>query len=627
MKRLLPLLLVLLILCGCGADPAHPAGTEAPAEANSAESGGFYEPGSELELATGGAVQVYPLDRADCYGMIPIGEDILLFAGGEFTTLVKLSGSDLNVTAAADLDCSIDPEDASVQASEKGITYYDEFHQELVFLDINLKEVSRVSLPEDILGAPVLSADRKTLYYCTSDALRALDLETGLHKLLKEMYFEYQTVDGLHCDDTIIECSTADSAGNWNSLFVSAQTGEMLWETPYGIDLTTSGQSYFAVHPDGAYQEMLVGTAGKEPQALCYDGIDAAAIPLLQNNSVVLVLSGDDYSCVTLQYYDLESGKRTAALELSGAGYPYSIHADSGGESIWFLRYDDTYESDTIYRWCPDQTPTGDETVYLSARRSYENPDLEGLAKCEEKAEELSVRHGVDIRVWTDAVSEQPWDYSLQAEYQVPVILDSLEQLDLALSRYPAGFLKEAASGTSSGTLRIGLVRTIEGSAGAGTPNSVQGVQFWNDTEDAYICLIADSDLEQNLHHELFHIIDSRVLSTCSAYDNWEELNPEGFAYDYNYLTNQYREDYDLTEGDARAFIDIYSMSFPKEDRARIMEYAMMQGNESYFTSPVMQSKLHQLCIGIRQAFDLEESAESYRWEQYLAESLAFEGA
>ena len=623
MKRLLPLLLIALILCGCGADPNPTAETGAPIEAVSAEPGGFYDPDSELESSTAGAVQVYPLDRADCYGMLPLGEDILLFAGNEFTTLVKLSGSGLYVTAEAQLNCSIYPEDASVQVSQKGITYYDEFQQELVFLDTNLKEVNRIGLPEEILGTPVLSADRKTLYYCTSDALRALDLETGLHKLLKEMYFEYQTVEALHCDDSILECSTADSVGNWNSLFVSSATGEMLWETPYGIDLTTNGQSYFAVRYDGAYQEMLVGTVGEEPQALCYDGIDANAIPLLQNNGVILVYGQADYSCVTLQYYDLASGKRAASLELPGASIPWSIHADSTGDQLWFLRYDDTYESDTIYRWTPDRTPTGDEAAYLSARRSYENPDLEGLAQCVERAEELSVRYGVEIRVWTDAVSTEPWDYTLQAEYQVPVILDCLERLDRALSQYPTGFLKEAASGTSSGCLRICLVRAIVGSAENGSLDSVQGLQFWDDSEDAYLCLIADSNLEQELHHELFHIIDNRVLSTSSAYDNWNGLNPEGFEYDYDYLANQYREDYALTEGDDQAFIDIYSMSFPKEDRARIMEYAMMPGNEFQFATPVMQAKLHQLCLGIRQAFGLEESTETYPWEQYLTDPKA----
>ena len=60
----------------------------------------------------------------------------------------------------------------------------------------------------------------------------------------------------------------------------------------------------------------------------------------------------------------------------------------------------------------------------------------------------------------------------------------------------------------------------------------------------------------------------------------------------------------------------MYSMSFAIEDRARILEYACLPGNEGYFTSPTMQEKLRRICGGIRQAFALIE--ESYLWEQYL---------
>ena len=63
-------------------------------------------------------------------------------------------------------------------------------------------------------------------------------------------------------------------------------------------------------------------------------------------------------------------------------------------------------------------------------------------------------------------------------------------------------------------------------------------------------------------------------------------------------------------------------MSFPKEDRARIMEYAMMPDNAACFESEIMQKKLRQLCLGIREAFGLKKSTEVFIWEQYLNEPL-----
>jgi hypothetical protein len=83
-------------------------------------------------------------------------------------------------------------------------------------------------------------------------------------------------------------------------------------------------------------------------------------------------------------------------------------------------------------------------------------------------------------------------------------------------------------------------------------------------------------------------------------------------------VTNQFREDYQYLEDENRVFIDMYSMSYPKEDRARIFEYAMMEGNESYFQSDIMQLKLKTLCKGIREAFNLKKYTEPLLWEQYL---------
>jgi hypothetical protein len=59
-------------------------------------------------------------------------------------------------------------------------------------------------------------------------------------------------------------------------------------------------------------------------------------------------------------------------------------------------------------------------------------------------------------------------------------------------------------------------------------------------------------------------------------------------------------------------------MSFPKEDRARIMEYAVMEGQEEVFSSDTMQKKLKTLCRGIRSAFGLSNVSEALLWEQYL---------
>ena len=108
--------------------------------------------------------------------------------------------------------------------------------------------------------------------------------------------------------------------------------------------------------------------------------------------------------------------------------------------------------------------------------------------------------------------------------------------------------------------------------------------------------------------------METVVLTESTAYDRWNNLNPEGFSYDSNY----HRVDSQWLRRGQEYFIDAYAMSYPKEDRARLFEYAMTSGHEELFRSPHLQSKLKQMCTGIREAFDLEYWPEPLLWEQYL---------
>lgn len=627
MKRsALLLLLTALLLSGCSEEPevtVPTAATEPTAiteETTFIEPTGYYDPDSALEASSQGAVRLYPLNRTDAEAVYPMGDDLLLVSGAEGTTLSLLGGSTLYVQEAANLDCCVVPSSPAFSAGEKGVTYFDEPHHCLVFLDASLKEVSRVSLPEEISGQPCLSDNRKSLYYCTTDTLRVIDLETGLDKLLREMLYADQTLRGLHCADTILEYTVQESGGTKKNLFIDVTTGETVAETEADSVLWTFDDRYFVSRYDGAYRELLTGTTDQEPSILLQNNYGAEIYPVLNDRGIVSLTAGDQ---LTLEYYDLTTGIRTALLQLPGVTNIRGIQADPEKDCIWFLGYDSSYESDVLYRWDFLKSPAGDPNIYLTSRSNAENPDTAGLEACTQTAEALSDKYGVEILLWQDAVATQSWDYTLVGEYQVPLIRHSLEILDHALSCFPDGFLKSAAYRTESRRLKICLVREIVGNPEAGVLQNATGIQFWDENEDAYIILALGDRMEQSFYHEVFHIMESRVLSRSSAYDNWNSLNPEGFDYDYDYIRNLSRQDTQWTEGTDRAFIDLYSMSFPKEDRARIMEYAMMSGNEACFSSETMQNKLRQLCIGIRDAFRLEKSTEIFRWEQYLAEPIA----
>ena len=616
-------LAVLLMLCGCAVQP-EPVATLPVETIPATEPAGIYDAGSSIEKETNGAVKAYPLNLSNATGILPMGDDLILFSNEEATVLTKLTGETLRICATAVLDCGISPSDASLQITESGVTYYDNTRNDLVFLDAQLKEVRRMDVPASICGTPAVSTDCGKLYYCTADALRCLDLETQLDRLVKEMYFRMQMPTALHCSDSVIVCDTTDGSGNRSQLYISTATGELLYEDHDHVTLHTCGPSYFAQYTDGIYTELLTGDSEQGPTLLTPHTYGSVASPLLEIGGTVLATADTAEENTQLDFYDLRSGKRTSSILLKESDSVRSVHARSGSQTVWFLRYDLLYGCDVLYCWDLSKTAVSDERSCFSARYTAENPDYDGLFSCREIADALSEKYGVQVLLWRDATTYQPWDYTLVPEYQVPLIREKLKELELFLSMYPDGFLQKCAEKTSSGRIQICLVRRILGNAEIeGALEEAVGLQYWDSNRNTYLCLsVQQEPFFQNACHEMSHIIDSRVLTLCKAYDDWSKLNPTGFQYDYGYVTDPARDNLRLTSGDTRAFIDTYSMTYPKEDRARIMEFAMMDGKEDIFQSETMQKKLRQICIGIRQAFDLKHSQEVFRWEQYLKETL-----
>ena len=70
--------------------------------------------------------------------------------------------------------------------------------------------------------------------------------------------------------------------------------------------------------------------------------------------------------------------------------------------------------------------------------------------------------------------------------------------------------------------------------------------------------------------------------------------------------------------------MDAFSRTYPKEDRARVWEYALMPDMEATFDSDIMQSKLHLLSFSIRDAFNWKKDSRAFPWEYYLEEPLAY---
>lgn len=594
MKKLILLwLLIAAALCGCRTEPEMTMPTGTPITAiPTAPPEGYYDADSALEQQTKGAVRVYPLEALSCTGIASMEDGVLLLSATENGTLLTLlTGEALYPAAAAEVPSSL----TSLLVNEEGVSFFDGGN--LVILDENLREITTLAAPEDMTGAPLLTDDRKSMYYCAGSNLCVLDMDTGISRVLRQ-HSEELTLEALQMDGTLVQCRAADGG----ILFFSAETGQLVEESGIDLLLETKGTRYLAAlgQEDGI---LAFGSTATPVQMLQTQ--PQAEYTLLPDSFAVLEAASDN-----LNYYDLSSGLRTSCLALDGS---LTAAADGGNGILWLLA-----DNSVLYRWDTNFLPSGDDTLYTATYFTRSNPDLAGIAACQELAREIGERHGVEVLVWEDALDVAPWDYRVTEEYQVPVLEEQLRLLDQRLANFPEGFFAQLPE-----TLTICLVRSLEGYNGLETVEAASGVQYW--VEDRpYIALSTKSSTEGGLYHELCHVFDTRVIGQSNAYDLWEELNPSGFQYDYDYAANAVRNAGEYLRDAERCFIDTYSMSFPKEDRARILEYAMTPGNEHYFQSEVMQAKLTQVCLGLREAFGLKKSPDTFLWEQYLKESLAY---
>lgn len=602
MKRLFFLLCVCLLLSGCvesaaaGTTPAATATTTLPTQTQPDTP---TEPNDET-------LQVLSSLAPDGYYLRCFHKGLLLFSGSESTTLTLLQGEDLSVLASVSLEFFLRADDPSIRIWEDALSYFDPVQQKTVVLDAALQEVASIAAPDGLVGSPVLSSDRNVLYYCTANALRAWDLRTGIRRLIRGFSYPSQTVSGLHLHDTVVQCSVQEGTQT-RTLLISVKDGRLAAEHDGPVSLTTQGNHYYASFLCGTVQALVFGDTSQSPQMLMPDGPFTQWYFLPSLHGVVTGQEAEDGS-TELSYFDLTTGEKVAFLSLESQNRLVSAASDN--QQVYLLLYDEQNLSTTICRWDITGQTSGEQS-YTSAYSA----DSVALAQCQQTAREMSEKYGIEILIGPEAAAVQPWDYNLEAETLVSVLQQELNLLDQWLGQYPQEILSATASDFSS--LKLCIVRSLTGTAESGSLDSANGLHFDNDG-DAYIVLAAGEYAEQALYHELFHVMETHILNHSTAFDQWEMLNPAGFSYDCDFEKNEQRDPEIYLTGEDRAFVDTYSMSFPAEDRARIMEYAMLPDGEERFQSRTMQAKLLKVCQGIREAYGLESEDTVFPWEQYL---------
>lgn len=596
MKRFLILLLAVFLLAGCKKQP--PVNTEptTPVE----ETKGLYVPDSAVEQGTDGAVRMYSLPEDTYFDITGMGTNVLA-AGQKGLTL--LAGEKAEIVATLET-ADITPVSA-LDTHATGIAYYVPNTRQVYVLNPQLQPVTQLTLPENVVGRPVICLARYEVYYSNGTEIRALNMNTGISRLLRRQTAATQSLVGVYFNGEVLLGQFANETGVAQLTYISTQTGQTL-EGGQGIsNLQTSGSDYFAYWLDGNIRQMVFGVRGGVSQRFLAPTIPedkvGGRVPLPTMHGVVDYIETDDG--LELTYYDLRTGKKASQVVIPGMKAPAKIHSD--GTHIWLLT---AGQENTLYRWEVSKSLVQDEAVYTGVLHTPDNPDTEGLAQSRKKADEYQKQYGVKILLWQDAVVHTG-GHTLVAEYKPQAIDAFLEEIQPVLAYFPEKFLQKTVE---KGWLQIAFVQSIDGDK--------DWVQFWEEG-DCWILLSVKCDAAKSLIQGIAYGIDSHVLGNSRKYDTWNQINPNGFAYSYS---DKAEEKAAYLSGTTRAFTDTMAMTYPHEDRCRVFYNAMLLDNAEMFASPIMKEKLLRVCTGIREAYGLEKKTDTYIWEQYLDTSLAY---
>ena len=429
-----------------------------------------------------------------------------------------------------------------------------------------------------------------------------MDLDTGISRLVYQG--QWDTYQISHIAGDMLQCFIHSKLGDVYAI-VSCQDGKLYYTGSDVWGLSRMGEAWSAIHADGPVTERLYGK-GKDIWVFRTE----EQAPLMQfvglKDGNILTHHGSEQGLQILEYYDMQEKTRVASVTMEGVeGLSPLLPKE---EKIWFVAK--VAGGDVLCCWDSSMSPA-EAAQCLHPYYSAENPDTRALAECAAYAQKIGDTYGITVML--DGPEALKDDYIFQTEHRADALYTALAQVEAALAQFPEEYYNRVFRVTENHSFQISLVRQITGEA---VPDG-RGHQAW-EAGDSYIVLPVGPDTLHQFYHQLWHMTETYVLNRNSVLDTWDWLNPDGFDYSHSYAAEPDPQYEAYLTGEERAFIDTYSMTYPREDRARFFEYAILPDNEAYFESETMQAKLNSLCWSIRKAFRWEKSKDIFLWEQYL---------
>ena len=291
------------------------------------------------------------------------------------------------------------------------------------------------------------------------------------------------------------------------------------------------------------------------------------------------------------------------------------------------------------YIICPDQlefetaeleitqgNPLVDQTILENYHREPVFDLPENMAQVRAKADELEKTYGITILLSNQcALAASYCDMPIVTtdgaglHDEVGAIEEALKWLEDVLQMYPEDFFRQFRNEAGERGLLVLLVEDIE------PGSNVIGVSYGMGQWYPIAVDITSGHVRSTYAHEIWHATENRINDVDEGaldLEAWEALNPAGFRY--TGYTDDYMWDtqYTYFYGDAKEevyFVDPYGKTKGQEDRARLMEYVMCADwhGEKMMEHPVLRAKMQLLCDAIREAFDTSTWGELH-WERFM---------
>ena len=355
MKKWIVWLLVCLLLAGCGAQELPEEETTLPPETTLASAPPqLYVADSAEEVASEGALRAYALESDLTHQVFPAENGVFLVTNGGGKTILRLyKGENLELVAEKEVSTA---KDGSWKVHTKGNAFscYEEESRTYTFFNAALQETGKVVIPEDAVGATVLSADLQRIYYVTETAIRIWDRSTNTPRPLREGTAGTNVLVGLlHEDTQLCYARTLNQAVTY--LTVDAQTGQIISESEEEPVLNTGADTYYNLTDENK----LVFGKTDDDAATCLELPDGREILEIHKESG-LVLARRSGEPQTLLCVDLTSGKKVAQITLPDGFAPTILTFDKDGNQVWLL------QGSRLLCWQTEKSSVEEDNVYTA---------------------------------------------------------------------------------------------------------------------------------------------------------------------------------------------------------------------------------------------------------------------